>query len=543
MIILKVLFIISLFSQNVLSSNQVNQVKSHSKINKIKYNPRNTIRNKTEIEIIRKGLIIDNVFSPFIEDKKEKEKKEETLKKSFRKLTSQQEFKDIGFLNIPQDDFTKLTNTYRYILSHLKKYKSQFILYPYKFTYEKNSEQLTTNNGGVFSLIQTDFPKENSNDFFKYIKEISSVNISKAKALYDINIAILDLEYQIEEVKTNLFYESEQYCAYLVQKLDKVPYCLYSIEEFENYQKNYTTKGAVVLFNDIELLKSNSLYDESSNVNKFDLLIIPDHVFGVDSIITEKFKEEGIAKIKQFIENGGNIIASGKSGYLLEKWGIDSPNYNTEKYLTSIKEKYAVNVNGCRNSNDNLPNDVNDNFLKQFICMGVTETSFVSSSYLITNFNEYEVLLTIDKNSEGLKYKKDGIEENLNENENDFPFILTKQTVNNGRIWIVNGQALLSSDYSSVIMNILFYSMSKNLIFDYYFKIGDDNEDLPIPGGEEGVQLKSFFKVYNVFINQITDLKIDIFIPEKVEFHDPPSQCSLSNNYPGVIPEMNTLQY
>ena len=166
MIILKVLFIISLFSQNVLSSNQVNQVKSHSKINKIKYNPRNTIRNKTEIEIIRKGLIIDNVFSPFIEDKKEKEKKEETLKKSFRKLTSQQEFKDIGFLNIPQDDFTKLTNTYRYILSHLKKYKSQFILYPYKFTYEKNSEQLTTNNGGVFSLIQTDFPKENSNDFF-----------------------------------------------------------------------------------------------------------------------------------------------------------------------------------------------------------------------------------------------------------------------------------------------------------------------------------------------------------------------------------------
>jgi len=53
-----------------------------------------------------------------------------------------------------------------------------------------------------------------------------------------------------------------------------------------------------------------------------------------------------------------------------------------------------------------------------------------------------------------LKYKKEGIEENLNGDENDFPFILTKKTEHNGRIWIVNGQALLSLDYSSVIMSL-----------------------------------------------------------------------------------------
>ena len=541
--ILKVFFITSLFVNIVLSSNEVNEVNSLKKINKNKHNPRNIKRNKSEIEIIRKGLIIDNVYSPFIEDIKDKEKKEEYLKQSFRKLTSEQEFKDIGFLNIPQDDFKKLTNTYRYILSNLKKYISQFILYPYKFTYEKNSELIPTQNGGVFSLNQKDFPKENSNDFFNYIKEISSVHISKAKSLYDINIAILDLEYEIDEVKTNLFYESEQYCAYLVQKLEKVPSCLYSIEEFESYQKNYTTKGAIVLFNDVELLKSNSLYDESTNVNKFDLLIIPDHVFGVDSIITKKYKEEGIAKIKQFIQNGGNIIASGKSGYLLEKWNIINPIYNTEKYLTSIKEKYAVNVKGCANSNNNLPDDENANFLKQFICMGVTETSFVSSSYLMTDTTDYEVLLTIDKNSEGLKYRKDGIEENLNGDENDFPFILTKETDYNGRIWIVNGQALLSLDYSSVIMNILFYSMSKNIIFDYYFKVGEDEEELPIPGGEEGVQLTSFFKFYNVFTTEITNLKVDILLPDKVKFLNPPEGCSITDNYPAEIPEMSSIQY
>ena len=543
MTIIKFLFLISLFFNNAISSNQINEVESHTKITKINYNPRKTTKQKSEIEILRKGLIIDNVYKPFIEDLKDKEKKKENLKNSFRKLTSSQEFKDIGFLNIPQEDFTKMTNTYRYILSHLKKYKSQFILYPYKFKYEKNSQQFPIENGGVFTLNQTDFPKENSNDFFNYIKEISSVNISRAKSLYDINIAILSLEYEIEEVKTNLFYESEQYCAYLVQKLDKVPYCLDSIEEFENFKKNYTTKGAVVLFNDIELLKSNSLYDESINVNKFDLLIIPDHVFGFDSVITEKFKEEGIEKIKKFIENGGNIIASGKSGYLLQKWNINSPVYNTEKYLTTIKEKYAVNIKGCTDSNNNSPDDDDGHFIKQILCLGVTENSFLSSSYLVTDNNGYDVLLTIDKNSEGLKYKKEGIEENLNGDENDFPFILTKKTEHNGRIWIVNGQALLSLDYSSVIMNILFYSMSKNIIFDYYFKLGEENEDLPIPGGEEGVQLISYFKFYNVFSTEITNLEVDILLPDKVIFLNKPSDCVINNNYPIEIPEMSSTNY
>ena len=78
--ILKVFFITSLFVNIVLSSNEVNEVNSLKKINKNKHNPRNIKRNKSEIEIIRKGLIIDNVYSPFIEDIKDKEKKEEYLK-------------------------------------------------------------------------------------------------------------------------------------------------------------------------------------------------------------------------------------------------------------------------------------------------------------------------------------------------------------------------------------------------------------------------------------------------------------------------------
>ena len=47
--------------------------------------------------------------------------------------------------------------------------------------------------------------------------------------------------------------------------------------------------------------------------------------------------------------------------------------------------------------------------------------------------------------------------------------------------------------------------MSKNAIFEYNFKMGNGDEDLPIPGGEEGVQLTIYFKFYNVFSNEISN--------------------------------------
>ena len=68
--------------------------------------------------------------------------------------------------------------------------------------------------------------------------------------------------------------------------------------------------------------------------NNFGLLIIPDHVFQTEDIIINAWGSEGIQKIKDFINDGGNILATGKSGYILEKLGIISNGlYKTDKYL------------------------------------------------------------------------------------------------------------------------------------------------------------------------------------------------------------------
>ena len=534
----KVLFVFTLLFINV-ELNNLHQGKSNTVIKKVKYNPKGALKKKTNDEIVRKALIIENINSAFLTEKELKEE-EEKSKQSLRKLADTQEFKDIGFIHIPQSDISKLTNVYKFILSNLKRYKSELILYPYKFNYQSGSENVNVDNGGVFSLNQTEFDKAD----FSYIKNIPSVNLLQAKALYDINIAVLSIEYKTEDdLNVDLFYETDHYCALFVQKLRKVTSCLRSIEEFKQFQTNYTSRGAVVLFNETELLKPGSLYE--NNINKFDLLIVPDHLMGTHEIINSKLTNDGINIIKQFVSNGGQILASGKSGYLLEKWEIiENDTYeNTNKYLTAINSENQIKVKGCENTEII---EVENDFIHKVLCLGAQEYSFIQNAYLMKNIDSFRTLLSVDiQNSEGLKYKTDdGIESNLNGDEADFPFVLTK-TIGKSRIWIVNGQALTNSDYASFIMNILFNTMSKNTIVNYYINIGSGDEKLPVPGGEEGVQLTTHFDFYNLFLYNVTEFEIDILVPNNVTIKTKGiDECSIKHqNYEETIPLMKTNHY
>ena len=63
---------------------------------------------------------------------------------------------------------------------------------------------------------------------------------------------------------------------------------------------------------------------------------MPDHYTGAHTAINTKLGTAAIAKIKQFSNLGGFIYASGKSGYLLELWGILTTGlYKTDYVLAS----------------------------------------------------------------------------------------------------------------------------------------------------------------------------------------------------------------
>ena len=75
-------------------------------------------------------------------------------------------------------------------------------------------------------------------------------------------------------------------------------------------------------------------------------------------------------------------------------------------------------------------------------------------------------------------------------------------------------------------MDPVFYSIGKNVIFDAYIKYSEGmEEDIPVPGGEEGIRLNCYFKFLNLFEIPINEITVDIFTAIKTEFISIPEGC------------------
>ena len=513
--ILEYIIKLSYFFSNILSLNITKE----------------TIKNfKNYSNYERKDSLIKNLISIVSNEKKLKE--DEKKINNTNRILNTQELKNLGFISFSQSNINQLNNVYKLIFSKLMKTKSEYIIYPYKFNYEKNLKTFYVDYGGVFTLNQLYF-----SDKFDYIRDISSVNISLAQALYDINIAVIT--FQNEEIE--VFYESKKYCDFY-KNLSKT--CLNGISNFEKNINNYQTIGTMVLVNLIDL---NNPSIVKSNINQFDLLIIPDYLPEYELIIKNQLTEEVKSQIELFIKNGGHILTSGLSGYLLEILGIiESGTYMTDKFLISKNTNNFVNLKGCESTHNKLPSDSDNNYLLQFLCLGAQQKSFVNKIYSMNNILQFETLLYIDKETGNLKYQTlDKTEIDLNEDDNNFPFILVKNGFKNGKIWIVNGQPLNNFDYSSIITNIIFYSMTRNIIYDFYTDYkGLKNENKAIPENEEGLLIKAHYNIYNFFKSTISNVVVNLFLPYGVGFRTFPSECIIvteSNNEP--INSMNTYEY
>ena len=170
---------------NILSVENISKkFKNTNFKNSLNYKNKSRKKNQSTLEIIRKELLIDTINYRGLEEEKLKVDKKKS-KNAYRILNTQ-ELKNLGFISFYQSDITKLRNAYKLIFSNLMKIKSDYIIYPYQFDYLKDSENYNIGNGGVFTFNQIGF-----SNTFAYIQDISSVNISFAQALYDINIAVI----------------------------------------------------------------------------------------------------------------------------------------------------------------------------------------------------------------------------------------------------------------------------------------------------------------------------------------------------------------
>ena len=502
---------------------------------------------KNEIEKIKKGLFLDSYMlsqnALFYNKTNSRElEKDENLN---RKLSEDElTLKDVGFFAYQIGKPKYSIRSYTNIFNNINKDKSKYILYPYSFTYKKklengNIEEREQNKGGFFALNQNILPDES---YFQNIKNITSVEISKSKALYDVDIGILTYETIIDNNQINLFSEADYFCSFFVQRLTKVEECARKLDELKKFRKDHANKGGILLISP-EILKSDE-FQFKKNGNNFGLLIIPDHVFQTEDKIIEAFGEEGKKKIKDFVDDGGHILATGKSGYLLEKLEIISSGlYQTKKYLYYFNnnketDKSQVSLTGCEGIPSKKYSEQND-FFKQVMCMNFQNKIYLTSTYAMNiakmeETGELSTIMSIASDDIGsyLKFKlEDGNDEQIGTND-DFPIVLTKQEERKGRITIINGNLLVNTDYTfQLIMDLLFYSMGKNVIFDAFIKYSDGtDEDLPIPGGEEGVRLSCFFKFFNLFESPLNEITIDIFTALKTQFITIPEGCEIKEN-------------
>ena len=523
----------SLFSFGGASNLQPEKKPSHHPlIEKLGYipPPSDTPFNRTfasDEEKLKYGLFIEDfpIFEPMpsIESLYEKE----TIKR--RLESSGTLIEKAGFFDFHQDTDMKSLYAYKYVMTNVRKSSSKFIAYPFAFDYTDNdANNYHYDQGGIFTLRPELLPAEGAYNYFQYLNDTTNVVLGKAKALYDISVAIFKIEDTLEGSRLDLFHDSDTYCTFFVNYIGKTSSCLYGKNEFIVYRNRNPNKGAVAFFNHTELL-NNSLFNDDGT-NAFGLLIIPDHVFGSEDIIINHFTSVGVDMIKTFVSQGGQILVGGKSGYLLEKMGlVPSGSYDASKFLLTTGESNGeVLLKGCEDTVGKTSE--NAEYMNQLICMNSQGKSYVTSSYPMRSYTGYTKILDIDVNTPNLKYKSlTGSIEDLEADATDFPFLLTKQQ-DKGRIFILNGNPLIKSAYTTVIFNILFSAMSKNVIFNSYINFGEEGEDdLPIPGGEAGILLEAVIEFLNLYNQPVKDLKLDLYVPVNVSFSNYDSTCEISN--------------
>ena len=173
--------------------------------------------------------------------------------------------------------------------------------------------------------------------------------------------------------------------------------------------------------------------------NNFKLLIIPDHVIETEDLILKAWGASGIQKIKDFVNKGGNILATGKSGYILEKIGlIVSGSYKTGKFLyyldlTKDSDNALVDLTGCEDIVTMTPEKQTD-FIKQLMCMNTRKKIYLTSAYTmdkskVEGENELSVIMSLkpENINKNLIYKlTDGNDQELG-NDDYFPLVLSKQ--------------------------------------------------------------------------------------------------------------------
>ncbi len=453
-----------------------------------------------------------------------------------------------GIIPFNQMNSTQQYYAYQYIFTNLAQYSTEFVVYPYAFTYSPDAVDTTKDvnftKGAVFSLDKSSLPTDGTADsYFTNVNATTNVSFGKAKALYDVSIAVLDIETYYNDVLMEINYEASTYCNVMSTYLGKYSDCLSGSSAYWQFKNDSTNAGKTAfVYVDATDIVTNNLLFTSDSAPRFQILVIPDYYLGAHTTINKLLGSTGIQKIKDFVSKGGLIYASGKAGYLLELWGIVATGlYNTNTMLTSNNEYMQEPISGCSNL-------TGLGFTEAMMCMNIPENnsndghSFILSAYTLNQAKagDLEVLMSYDTAASSTLMKKSaaGVVSSLTAADKTFlPFTLMG-TYGKGRVLLVNGNPLYKNWYNKFFYNALMLAMSKNVVFSAYVGTSDNN---PIPGGESGILLNVQLSFMNLYDKAVDSLAVHMWFPSGISINTLPDSCAYDSSAVGFTVNLSAV--
>lgn len=268
-------------------------------------------------------------------------------KRKRRSAATQNSLSSPGLIAFDQQNSSTMQYyAYQYVFTNLNQYTTNFALYPYAFSYTQSSSTYNYNQGAAIALNPSLPTDPTAYNYFNSLTATSTVNFGRAKALYDINIAILSVPGFYSNIYMDLLYESSTYCNLLSSYLGKYTTCLSGSSGYYSFISSTSNAGktALVYVTPSDLSSASNFLLTSTGDPLFQLLIVPDHFTGSAAAITSSLGSNGVNNLVAYVAAGGQVFSSGKSGYLLQTWGLLPNNlYQTD----SVVQSTATNSQVC----------------------------------------------------------------------------------------------------------------------------------------------------------------------------------------------------
>jgi len=445
-------------------------------------------------------------------------------------------FQNIAYWAVVSDKWLKI--------EQLKTVSENNILEQYRYIFQQINQW---NADKLFSLkSDLELYSKNLDSVWDY--EINSTwainyNLSKAKAIYDSNIAIID-----SKDNSKISYETPYYCDLLISSLAKFTkiwnnVCLSNYDAFSDAFEADPNRTYVTIINDDEI--------QNTDLSKFWMIIFPDIELWKYPVVLDNLTTTWIDKIKNYVEDWWITLFSSKSILLAEKMWILWDIVDEEVLVKHHTNQWKILLE------DN--NDFNTKILNYSLFNGKTYEQANTHSGSYYDYLLWSYFINDDPSLHKTKYF-----DIKNDSNYYFQEVSTSEDID------IDTEKVISSFYKKVgkwmlIYNwwnsiysswnnshILYVNHILNAILLSFLRevytetkvIQKSNPMLKenlIPALEKNIIFEYNFKWTNVFDKAVSNLKTEIKYQNGLKISNLPNECNLDETNKKITCTKNTL--